>query len=134
MGCWVPLGAAHPCIALQLLLARAAKVTHANRAQPERGYIHKVCEHKEKSYDARPKNNALSSIADCKQRPALALKGAGSLKKECGVAQQGRERKTDCRDEGEQSAQELANELSCGNPSHPPSRHTMLPFEKTRAT
>ena len=60
--------------------------------------------------------------------------GMGSLRKECGIAQQGRDRKTDCRDEREQSAQELANELSCGNPSRPPSLHQMLPFEKTRAT
>ena len=34
-----------------------------------------------------------------------------------------------------QSAQELAHELSCGNPSHPRNLHEMLPFEKhaTRA-
>ena len=33
-----------------------------------------------------------------------------------------------------QSAQELAHELSCGNPSRPRNLHEMLPFEKTRAT
>ena len=47
-----------------------------------------------------------------------------------GIAQQGRERKTDCRDEGKQSAQELANELSCGNPLRPPNLRKMLLFEK----
>ena len=47
-----------------------------------------------------------------------------------GIAQQGRERKTDCRDEGKQSAQELANELSCGNLLRPPNLHKMLLFEK----
>jgi len=54
----------------------------------------------------------------------------GSLNKECGIAQQGRERMTDCQIEGEQSAQELANELTCGNPSRSPRRPKMLPFEK----
>ena len=37
---------------------------------------------------------------------------------------------TDCRDEGKQRAQELANELSCGDPSRPPNLHKMLLFEK----
>ena len=50
-----------------------------------------------------------------------------------GIAQQGRERKTDCRDEGKQSAQELANEFSCGNLSPPqPSEDAAIRKNNTR--
>ena len=57
----------------------------------------------------------------------------GSLEKERGIAQQGRERKSDCRDEGKQSAQELANEFSCGNLSPPqPSQDAAIRKNNTR--
>ena len=72
-------------------------------------------------------------VADRYHCPALAQKGMGSLEKERGIAQQGRERKSDCRDEGKQSAQELANEFSCGNLSPPqPSQDAAIRKNNTR--